>query len=557
MNKQPRRADLRAAKAMMGETVMTDPAPIASATDTPELSISDHAIPAETAQKAIERLAKLTAIEYDQSRTAEADALGIRVTTLDDEVRKARGEGAEPTHGRRLSFKTHEPWADPVNLADVLDELAAAIDRHVILATAARDATALWIAHTWVYSRFQYSPRLAITSPEKRCGKSTLLDILRATCLSPIKADNISASSVFRTIEALSPLTLLIDEADTHLRENAEELRGVLNSGFEASGNVIRVVEIQGEHQPVQFATFAPVALAAIKCLPGTLEDRAIPIRLERKTVDQTVDKMRDGGARAAIAIIGRKLARWGRDAVNKLDENPAIPSALNDREGDISVPILSIADAAGPVWAGRGRRALQTLFGDRSNDDEAAGTGAMLLADIRQVFTDTSSMRMTTAELAEKLGAMEDRPWPEWRQSKPITPTQLSRALAPFRIRSENMKIAGTAQVRKGYQRDHFADAWTRYLPSDPPSPPANPLPATIGHFTGELSKNGNATDPLPSESSGATGGSVADAKSDGSGSVADGKSATMAEKYSKVAGSGLIRGDGEREAHAKGGWI
>ncbi len=100
-----------------------------------------------------------------------------------------------------------------------------------------------------------------------------MLDVLRATVFRPIKADNISASGVFRTVEALRPVTLLIDEADSFLGDN-EELRGVLNSGFEQSGEVVRVVEIKDEWQPIRFATYAPVALAGIGTLPGTLEDR-------------------------------------------------------------------------------------------------------------------------------------------------------------------------------------------------------------------------------------------------------------------------------------------
>lgn len=408
-------------------------------------------------------------MEYDRARKEEAGRLGIQLSTLDDLVRKERGDADEPTHGRRLSFHTPDPWDHPVNPADLLSEIAAAIESHVILSSAARDAIALWIAHTWVYQRFQHTPRLGITSPEKRCGKSTLLDLLRATCLQSVKADNISASSVFRTVEALAPLTLLIDEADSFLRDN-EELRGTLNSGFEQSGMVIRTVEIQGEHQPVQFGTFAPVALAAIGKLPGTLEDRAIPIRLERKQAGQAVAKMRDPGARGRLQNLARKLVRWAKDDAARLGQNPAIPAALNDREGDISVPLLSIADAAGPAWAQRGRAALLTMFGQRANDDESSGNGAMLLADIRSIFRETGGERITSADLATRLGEMEDRPWAEWRQGKPMTAPQLSRALSPFRVRPRNMKVAGTDKVLKAYQADHFEDVWNRYL--SPPAP-------------------------------------------------------------------------------------
>ncbi|HEX7390578.1 MAG TPA: hypothetical protein VF286_10735, partial [Acidiphilium sp.] len=324
----------RFANEMFGK-IGLDPAATPPMQETANTGFSEHVPPPETSEQAIARLAKLPAVKYDQCRENEAQTLGIRVSTLDAEVAKARGDGKEPTHGRRMGFKTHEPHPDPVALGEVLNDLTETIDRHIVLATATRDVVALWIAHTWVYRQFEHTPRLAITSPEKRCGKSTLLELLRCICLAPAKADNLSASSVFRTVEALAPLTLLIDEADSHLKDN-EELRGVLNSGFEASGNVIRVTEMNGEHVPVQFATFAPVALAAIGKLPETIEDRSVPIRLERKTADQPVTKFRDAGARPHIALIGRKLARWAGDDAARLDQSPAIPAALNDREGDL-----------------------------------------------------------------------------------------------------------------------------------------------------------------------------------------------------------------------------
>ena len=410
--------------------------------------------------------AKLSPVEYDQQRKAISDKLGIRTSTLDDEVKIIRGEHAEKPQGRVLTLEPTEPWEQPVRLADVLDALANALDRHMVLSTAARDVIALWVAHTWVFDRYQHTPRLGITSPEKRCGKSTLLDVVRAVTCRSLKADNISTASVYRTVEALKP-TLLIDEADTHLRDN-EELRGVLNSGSEASGMVIRVQEIDGVQQPVGFTTFAPAALAAIGAIPGTLEDRALPVRLQRKTAAQIITKLREPGAREALHDIARQLARWAQD-VRHLPCNPDLPAALNDREGDISVPLVSLADAAGEEWPRRGRAALVELFGARAADDDAAGTGTMLLADIRTIFDQSSgTLRIASVRMAELLGAMEERPWAEWRQGKPMTAPQLARALRPFGVRPMTMRIEGS-KPEKGYQKDHFADAWARYLSQSP----------------------------------------------------------------------------------------
>jgi hypothetical protein len=61
----------------------------------------------------------------------------------------------------------------------------------------------------------------------------------------------------------IGPATLLVDEADSFIGDK-EELRGILNNGFEASGEVVRVVEVKNEWQPIRFATFYPVALAGI-----------------------------------------------------------------------------------------------------------------------------------------------------------------------------------------------------------------------------------------------------------------------------------------------------
>jgi putative DNA primase/helicase len=58
----------------------------------------------------------------------------------------------------------------------------------------------------------------------------------------------------------------------------------------------------------------------------------------------------------------------------------------------------------------------------------------------------------------------MEDRPWPEWRNGKPITAPQLARVLRPFGIVPLNFRRGN--EVVKGYLADRFTEAWARYLP-------------------------------------------------------------------------------------------
>ena len=427
-------------------------------------TVSDK--PAESLDDAVQRLAALDPLAYDQVRVSEAKGLKVRPSSLDKAVGKIRSEiAAASSDTRTVVLRDHGPWGEAVSTEAILTELSAAVRRHLILSQEAADAIALWVAYTWVYDRFDHTPRLAITSPTKRCGKSTLLDVLRAICRRTLKADNISASGVFRTIESLAPLTLLIDEADSFLGDN-DELRGVLNSGFERSGVVIRVEEIQREHVAVQFATFAPCALAAIGSVPGTIGDRSVPIRLERKAAGEAVAKLRDGGNRGQLATLAAKLARWAADFGEALSLSPPIPEAMGDREGDICAPLLAIADHAGEAWAGRARRGLLAQFRHAAEAEASTEASVLLLTDIRSIFMEKDATALPSAELCLELGNLETRPWPEWKNGKPTTPTQVSRVLRAFKIKPTTYRPPGGEPV-KGYHRDQFEEAWERYLPA------------------------------------------------------------------------------------------
>jgi hypothetical protein len=94
----------------------------------------------------------------------------------------------------------------------------------------APETLALWVLHTYAFELRDVTAYLGIESPEKRCGKTTLLGVLNELVNRPIAAANISSPAFFRVIEEARP-TLLIDEADTFLAGN-DELRGILNSGY-------------------------------------------------------------------------------------------------------------------------------------------------------------------------------------------------------------------------------------------------------------------------------------------------------------------------------------
>ena len=128
--------------------------------------------------------------------------------------------------------------------ARLLDELRQALTRYVALPSPeAADAIVLWIAATHAAQAWNCAPRLDITSPVKRCGKSRLLDIIEATCHHPLITVNISPAALVRSISE-DPPTLLLDEADTvfgpKAADNHEDLRGILNAGHSRNRPYIR-----------------------------------------------------------------------------------------------------------------------------------------------------------------------------------------------------------------------------------------------------------------------------------------------------------------------------
>src|SRR5262245_28847255 len=238
----------------------------------------------------VARLAKLPKLEYDRQREEAAARLGVRVATLDNVVRDKRASAHDDA--ATLPHWRVEPSPVPVDGAALLDRLRQIFRRYIVLPKGADIALALWVLHAWTYDAGDISPFMVLVSPTKRCGKTSVLIILYYVTPRSELASNISASAVFRYIQETRP-TLLIDEADTFVRDN-EEMRGILNSGHtKAAAHVIRNVEINGEHKPRRFTPCAPKAIATIRALADTLEDRAIVITLQRKPKAAVVARLR------------------------------------------------------------------------------------------------------------------------------------------------------------------------------------------------------------------------------------------------------------------------
>jgi len=158
----------------------------------------------EDAQSVVARLAKLPKLEYEQAREAEAKALGIRASVLDAEVKAA----SKPAASDNGLFQEVEPYHDEVNGERLLDDILQTLQRFIVCEPETAVAASLWATMTWFTDVIQVCPLAVITAPEKRCGKTQLLDFIGRLACRALAASSISPAAVYRVIEAyLSYLT--------------------------------------------------------------------------------------------------------------------------------------------------------------------------------------------------------------------------------------------------------------------------------------------------------------------------------------------------------------
>jgi hypothetical protein len=399
--------------------------------------------------------------------------------------------------GYRSTFE--EPPRPVRPLAKILDDVHAFQTRYVVVGEHEAVASTLWIGHTYVLEAFDATGYLEVSSPVRRCGKSTFLDVLELLVPRPWKTIEPSEAVFYRRISTTEPV-LLLDEVDAIFNrksEATEGLRACLNAGNKRGTTVPRCVPPKMEI--AEFEVFCPKALAGIGGLPATITDRSIQIRMRRKQPTDRAERFRSRRARELAAPLVAELERWAESAAGEVEVDLIKNEHLADEGGPLAAlddraweqawePLIAIASLAGEEWLDRAIKAAVALSGSR---DDELDEGVNLLGDIRKIFDDhIDRISLSTIELLDTLLLIDESPWrDEWSDPrsddlKPskAAPRKLARALRPFAIRPVTVKLP-SGSTAKGYHLESFRDAWARYLvhgePSQdasPPSPPRQP---------------------------------------------------------------------------------
>jgi hypothetical protein len=260
--------------------------------------------------------------------------------------------------------------APQVNVLDLVDRL---LELYIGLSPEQRMAVALWALHTYVFGRYQITPRLALLSPVRGCGKTTLLVLLEQLIADAYRSDHVTAAAVYHEISARER-TLLIDEGDNLALHANNILRAIFNAGHRRGGAISRFVAGRSRKFPV----FAPLALAAIGTLPLPLMHRSVIIQMQRQAPGD-IELPPFDEFDPAFPATRVEIKKWA--AICSLNPRPEMPEGLHNRVADNWRPLLSVADDLGHGEAARA--AAVALSAGRIDEDP----GVVLLGDIRTIF--------------------------------------------------------------------------------------------------------------------------------------------------------------------------
>lgn len=363
-------------------------------------------------------------------------------------------------------FPVIEPWDSPVSGAALANEIADVLNRYISLPMGAADAIAMWILHTYNVNMFDFTPRLCILSPEKRCGKTSLLTLIERLSYNVLNVSGITASAMFRSINMWHP-TMLVDEVDTFIHGN-DELRGIINNGYKRGGTVIRTETVNKAFVPTPFSCYAAVALAGIGNLPDTITDRGIIVTMRRQAGKAPLPKIRTREIAPLMLELQRKCLRFIMDYADEIaQQRPHMPDSFNDRAADIWEPLYAIASVISPEWERRIRAASIELVRASGAGDGMSAT-EQLLSDIRQIFAQENTDWLSSESLVARLKEIEDSPWGEWNRVG-LNVRSLGGLLSKHGICSIQSRAGGNRSRR--YTVEQFRDVFERYLPPFTPS--------------------------------------------------------------------------------------
>jgi Protein of unknown function (DUF3631) len=346
-----------------------------------------------------------------------------------------------------------------VNGVTLYQQVAGVINDHVSLQPEMLPILTMYIYLTHLASHLKYVPLLGILSPEPRCGKTTLMEILEALVYSPKKTDNITVAALCKFTEMGH--TILIDEFDTFC-DKSKEFIGIINSGVRKSGTCTRYGR---NGQAIESPTFGAKIYAMIGTPPQTILDRSISILQQRKLATEVKKSLEQTGS---LGYLKHDIELWCKAnlkaIISSREKVPKIQAA-NDRQADNYHILARIAACISPEIE-VAVRASASLLISALQQQENSHSGEKLMQDIKVTFEDANVGKMSSKEMIQRLCRLPDSVWGSYKSNRPIEAHQLAQILKLFKISPTTIRFGGEG-VSKGYRKDMFEDAFSRYCTS------------------------------------------------------------------------------------------
>ena len=377
-------------------------------------------------------------------------------------------EEVDPNVGREVNLVDETtPWDGPVSGMELFQEIYSLLGRVMWMSDSARLTVTFWLIASYTFKLYRKFPYLRIKSPDKNCGKSTLIDLVAELVFNPLIASDVSPAALYRIVEKFTP-TLLLDEFDN--KEQVRELTQLLNAGYDNNRSALRYN--MDKDCAERFRTYCPKVIASIKRITDTTESRCLPIDLQRVPADSE-DKLVElcDLEPETFQTIKRKILAWVEDSLPKIKAcRPERPKWLHTRDWDMWRPCYVIATVLGEK---RGtelvKQAATGVLGDRVVTQTLA---IEILAHIRDAvgLCDKDGNRCISIEIEkEKIflpsqmlvdycnGDLEAS-WADWGSgdSKGLTVHRFAKELR------ENFKVRSK---RIGYQNKDVRGYWLKVL--------------------------------------------------------------------------------------------
>lgn len=151
-----------------------------------------------------------------------------------------------------------------------------------------------------------------------------MLEITGLFIPNPLLSVSSTAAYVMRKIaEQENRSTILYDEIDNVLGKNARgngELLATLNAGYRKGATTGRVKKVKDDLIPVEFPTYAAVALSGLDTLPDTIMSRSVIIRMQRQPEGETVEPFEPYDHAASADALYDGLAAWAASVTSKAE---------------------------------------------------------------------------------------------------------------------------------------------------------------------------------------------------------------------------------------------